>query len=176
MLNYLTAFAGLVAESMTRGPGWQFLDIGRRIERAQGQLRLIEKLLVPVYPRLAPLLESILDIMDSSMTYRYRYLMNFEIGPVLDLLMVDQTNPRATAFQFAQLDDHLRLLIGIDRTGLALQRKHIQECRGLLRLADIDDITIIRSTAEATEHATRKAANGDGGPTAIESRPNCHDS
>lgn len=156
MLNYLTAFAGLVAESMTRGPGWQFLDIGRRIERSQGQLRLIEKLLVPVYPRLSPILESMLDIMDSSMTYRYRYLMNFEIGPVLDLLMVDQTNPRATAFQFAQLDDHLRLLIGIDRSGLALQRKHIQECRALLRLADIDDIAIVRPFGETIGSELRK--------------------
>src|SRR5579862_4925462 len=30
----LSAFGGLVMESMTRGDGWRFLDIGRRLERA----------------------------------------------------------------------------------------------------------------------------------------------
>ena len=30
----LSAFSGLVMESMTRGHGWRFLDIGRRLERA----------------------------------------------------------------------------------------------------------------------------------------------
>ena len=31
----LSAFAGMGTESMTRGPGWRFLDMGRRLERAQ---------------------------------------------------------------------------------------------------------------------------------------------
>ena len=30
----LAAFGGLVAESMTRGQGWRFLDMGRRLERS----------------------------------------------------------------------------------------------------------------------------------------------
>ena len=30
----LSAFSGLVMESMTRGHGWRFLDLGRRLERA----------------------------------------------------------------------------------------------------------------------------------------------
>ena len=80
-----------------------FLDMGRRIERIQHQLRLINQLLVPVYPRLTPLLEAMLDIMDSSITYRYRYLMNVEIGPVLDLLLQDQSNPRSMVFQLLQV-------------------------------------------------------------------------
>ena len=34
MIVNLSAFSGLGMESMTRGPGWRFLDMGRRIERA----------------------------------------------------------------------------------------------------------------------------------------------
>ena len=30
----LSAFAGLLMENTTRGYGWHFLDIGRRLERA----------------------------------------------------------------------------------------------------------------------------------------------
>ena len=33
MIN-LAAFGGLVADSMTRGQGWRFLDMGRKLERA----------------------------------------------------------------------------------------------------------------------------------------------
>lgn len=145
-LDSLTAFAGLVAESMTRGPGWLFLDIGRRIERIQHQLRLVDQLLVPAYPRLTPLLEAMLDIMDSSITYRYRYLMNIEISPVLDLLLLDQTNPRSMVFQLSQLDEHLKALLEVDDEGIPDLRNSIQECFELLILADISDVTVIHST------------------------------
>ena len=87
IIGLLSAFSGLASESMTRGPGWHFLDLGRRIDRAQNLLRLIEQLLVPVNKNSRQMLESMLDICDSSMTYRYRYLMSYEIGPVLDLLV-----------------------------------------------------------------------------------------
>ena len=33
ILNF-SAFSGVAIENMTRGPGWQFLELGRRIERA----------------------------------------------------------------------------------------------------------------------------------------------
>ena len=38
----LAALAGLVMESMVRGPGWRFLDLGRRLERAVLLLGVIE--------------------------------------------------------------------------------------------------------------------------------------
>jgi len=142
-LDHFTGFAGLVAENMTRGPGWQFLDMGRRIERATNQLRLIESWVVPDYSRQASLMELLLDIMDSSMTYRYRYLSSIEPGPLVDLLIVDQSNPRAAAFQFAQLDEHVKSLAILDPKGLGIQRQQIQNCRATLRLADVDAIVMI---------------------------------
>lgn len=138
MIGLLSAFAGLASESMTRGPGWHFLDLGRRIERAQSLLRLIDHLLVPVNKYSRQMLESMLDICDSSMTYRYRYLMSFEIGPVLDLLVVDQTNPRGLAFQFMQIVSHLDTLNVGDKTELMRQRKRMTDCRASLRLFDPD--------------------------------------
>jgi len=146
MIGLLSAFAGLASESMTRGPGWLFMDLGRRIERAQCLLRLLDRLLVPVElvpvqsnPR--PILESILDICDSAMTYRYRYLMSYEIGPVLDLLVADQTNPRGLAFQFMKIVNHLDELNIGDKSELSEQRKRISELRGTLRLLDSESIS-----------------------------------
>ena len=33
VFNLLSALSGLMTESMTRGPGWRFVDMGRRLER-----------------------------------------------------------------------------------------------------------------------------------------------
>ena len=95
LLTWLSAFSGLCNDSMTRGPGWRFLDIGRRIERALQTLRVIRGLLVEAQADVLPLLEAMLEIADSSMTYRYRYLTTLQLAPVLDLVLVDETNPRA---------------------------------------------------------------------------------
>ena len=140
IIGLLSAFSGLASESMTRGPGWLFLDLGRRIERAHCLLRLLDRTLVPVQANHRPILESLLDICDCSMTYRYRYLMSFETGPVLDLLVADQTNPRGLSFQFMKIANHLDALNIGDKTELAVQRKRLSEIRGSLRLFDSDAI------------------------------------
>ncbi len=160
ILDHFTGFAGLVAENMTRGPGWQFLDMGRRIERATNQLRLIESWVVPEYSRQASLLESLLEIMDSSMTYRYRYLSSIEPGPLVDLLLVDQSNPRAAAFQFAQLDEHIKSLTALDPAGLGFQRQQIQNCRATLRLLDVDGVVMIDHESGKMLNASQDLAAG----------------
>ena len=103
MLSLLAAFSGLGTESMTRGPGWRFLDMGRRLERAQHTLRLLRRTLVVGTGDLIPLLEALLEVADSSMTYRYRYLTTLQLAPVLDLLLADETNPRSVGFQLSAL-------------------------------------------------------------------------
>jgi len=140
IIGLLSAFSGLASESMTRGPGWLFLDLGRRIERAHCLLRLLDRTLVPMQANHRPILESLLDICDCSMTYRYRYLMSYETGPVLDLLVADQTNPRGLSFQFMKIVNHLDALNIGDKTELAVQRKRLSEVRGNLRLFDSDAI------------------------------------
>jgi uncharacterized alpha-E superfamily protein len=55
----------------------------------------------------AGVLEAVLDIADSSITYRSRYLTSVLPELVLDLLLVDEVNPRSIAFQLAQLMEHV---------------------------------------------------------------------
>jgi uncharacterized alpha-E superfamily protein len=92
-------------ENMTRGHGWVFLDLGRRIERGIAVARLLEAILRGSGPR-ELLLEPLLEITDSDMTYRWRYFAEARIAAVLDLLLLDPTNPRAVAFQLAVLERH----------------------------------------------------------------------
>ncbi len=106
----LSAFAGLLAENPTRGHGWRFLDLGRRMERA---MQMIELLRVGV--ALAPFpddacLEVLLQVADSATTYRSRYLTAIRTRFVLELLLADEANPRSVAFQIAALHDRVAQL------------------------------------------------------------------
>ncbi|MCC6918801.1 MAG: circularly permuted type 2 ATP-grasp protein [Alphaproteobacteria bacterium] len=110
LIRTMAAFAGLANENMTRGPGWMFLDIGRRMERAVNTTWLIEAMIAegdsPDERARADALALTLDIADSFMTYRARYMGVFEAAPVIDLLVLDETNPRSIAHQIATLKRH----------------------------------------------------------------------
>jgi uncharacterized alpha-E superfamily protein len=55
-------------------------------------------------------LRLLLELGDSFMTYRSRYLMTPMVTPVLDLLLLDESNPRSVAYQLRELDTHLAVL------------------------------------------------------------------
>ena len=104
------AFMGLVMDSMTRGQSWRFLDMGHRIERALALSKLIQATLIDVAPEDSSLLDAVLEVADSSLTYRRRYVTHFEVAAVVDLLVADETNPRAVAFQISAIEEHLSAL------------------------------------------------------------------
>ena len=101
----LAAFTGMEMENMTRGHGWRFLDLGRRIERAQNLLSLLKACVHPP-PRNDAVLGPLLEICDSSMTYRRRYHARPQLAPVLDVLLADDSNPRSLVWQLYQLHRH----------------------------------------------------------------------
>ena len=102
-LELLSAFSGLVRENITRGPGWHFLNLGRRLERAMYSVRQLRELSAPLDEESWPLLEYLLEVADSSMTYRSRYFTTLQPVAVLDLLMSDETNPRSLTFQMTHM-------------------------------------------------------------------------
>lgn len=110
LLLNLSSFTGLVLESMTRTEGWRFLELGRRIERGVQTIRLLHIGLLGTKAKDHASLEAILETADSLMTYRSRYLAQMRLGPVLDLLLTDETNPRSVAYQLAMIEDHMHAL------------------------------------------------------------------
>jgi uncharacterized alpha-E superfamily protein len=48
----------------------------------------------------------VLEIFDSLMTYRRRYFAGVQLPSVLELLMLDEGNPRSLAFQLKALREH----------------------------------------------------------------------
>jgi uncharacterized circularly permuted ATP-grasp superfamily protein/uncharacterized alpha-E superfamily protein len=109
-IGSLAALRGIELENMTRGPGWRFLNIGRRIERSIHLVKLFRAIIVPLHAETWPALEMLLEVADSSMTYRSRYFTTLQAAPALDLLMNDESNPRSLAFQMKDLTEHCRSL------------------------------------------------------------------
>jgi uncharacterized alpha-E superfamily protein len=96
-----------VMEGMTRGDGWRFLDIGRRLERALQMTELLRASVPPGEGASGGALEAVLEIADSAITYRSPYLTSLQTDLMLDLLLVDEANPRSIAFQLARLREHV---------------------------------------------------------------------
>ena len=67
--------------------------MGRRVERSIQLVNLFRTIIVPLTPQTWPMLEMLLEVADSSMTYRSRYFTALQAAPVLDLLMNDELNP-----------------------------------------------------------------------------------
>lgn len=144
----LAAFNGLMHENMTRNFGWRFMDLGRRMERAHQMAELLRRLLVVAgdetgeTDRLAFLLETA----DSFMTYRARYRFAPTFPLVLDLLLVDETNPRGIAFQLVEIADHIAELpkASLDAVRTPEQRLAL-DLLTQVRLADIEALRVIGS-------------------------------
>ncbi len=101
IIRACTGFAGLAAENMVRGGAWMFLDLGRRIERAQATAANLGHALAEPPSRLEAGLRLGLELCDSLLTYRARYLGVVQPAPVLDLVLADPGNPRALGYQLA---------------------------------------------------------------------------
>ena len=131
-LKSLAAFSGLSQENMVRGPGWRFLDIGRRIERGVATCRFARHFADAAVP--GDGLDALLDLTDSQITYRSRYLLGASLQPVLDLVMLDPYNPRSAAFQIERLDAEIAALPSLNDDGMLetprrLALKLAAECR-----------------------------------------------
>jgi uncharacterized circularly permuted ATP-grasp superfamily protein/uncharacterized alpha-E superfamily protein len=110
-IRALNAFSGTEAENMTRNDAWRFLEMGRRIERAGHLVALTRELaLGGADPEGDGSLRLLLELGDSFMTYRSRYVMTPLLVPALDLLLLDETNPRGLAFQLRELEGHVAAL------------------------------------------------------------------
>jgi uncharacterized circularly permuted ATP-grasp superfamily protein/uncharacterized alpha-E superfamily protein len=137
----LAGFSGLGMESMTRGQGWRFLDIGRRVERSIQTVNLLRGARLESGEEEGPVLEAVLEIADSSMTYRSRYLSSLQVVPVLDLLLMDETNPRSVAFQFAALQEHMEALPRDPSPAvLAAEQRVVLSVLARLRLVDLEKL------------------------------------
>lgn len=122
MLPACTALAGYAFDDMTRDEVWQFLLLGRQIERLAFLASTVRQMLARPAPTRDTALGGLLEVGNSIITYRARYQRQPELLPVIDLLVFDESNPHAVCFQ----------LVGLERALEALTTKvHFQPANDL---------------------------------------------
>jgi len=136
-LELLSAFSGMERENVNRGSGWLFLSLGRRLERAIYLTHELRHLTKPLAVENWAYLERLLEVADSTVTYRTRYYTNLQPLAVLDILMADENNPRSLDFQL----DHLADLYAKLPRNLPADLQAIRDALSSLRRIDLQAMT-----------------------------------
>lgn len=139
----LMAFNGLIADNLVREPGWVMLDIGRRLERALASLALWRATLVPRHPKgvAQQVMEKVLAVCESLLTYRRRYRSFMHLPTVLELLLLDKAHPRGLAFQLHQLKNDIEVLPrSTPGYRLATDQRILLEAETRLFLSDVTQL------------------------------------
>lgn len=150
LVTALMAFAGLIQESMIRGFGWHFMDMGRRLERCYLISTAIRSLIVPAIPDTdqTKLCEALLLSQEALISYRRRYRARVGVQASLDLVMLDNTNPRSLMYQIERLGEHIRALPQAETPmhELPSDQRQLLECEASLKLSSLADLSAV------TEH------------------------
>jgi uncharacterized circularly permuted ATP-grasp superfamily protein/uncharacterized alpha-E superfamily protein len=136
----LAAFHGLARENMTRAQAWRFLDMGLRIERAVYLCTLLDATLHSPDAENPSVLEAVLEVADSSITFRSRYNLLPHVPAVFDLVLLDDKNPRSVLFQIAQLGQHFEHLPRERETAPGSGRSILRECLDRLNRLDAREL------------------------------------
>jgi len=156
VMRNLLALAGIASESMVRDPGWRFMDAGRRVERAALLATLLDATLVPVRTTASDsmLLESVLISVESIITYRRRYRSQAQLATVLDLMLVDPTNPRSLAFQIDRLGADVAEFPRDARPRLSEEEQLVLQLSTRLRVIDTEQLSSVNSDGRREELAS----------------------
>ena len=150
LITLLSALDGLIGENMTRTPAWRFLDLGRRIERSVHMVSLVRAVPAKMTSEESRILEAMLEVADSFMTYRGRYLASVNRAAALDLMLTDGTNPRSLLFQLNAIADHVAFLPRDDSKPLGTHEERIASSLAHgAQMLDVEDLAAIESTDRA---------------------------
>jgi uncharacterized circularly permuted ATP-grasp superfamily protein/uncharacterized alpha-E superfamily protein len=148
ILDGIAAFDGLARENMTRAQAWRFIDMGLRIERAVYLCTLLNAVLDAPDAHNHSLLEAVLEVADSSITYRSRYNLLPQLAAVADLILLDDKNPRAVLFQIAQLVQHFERL---PQERNSAGREILNNCRARLENGDTRELASFHESLSASK-------------------------
>ena len=110
LIQVSSSLTGFTMDNMTRDTVWRVLRVGRRIERLHFFAGAVSAFLRTVPKRNGRHLEWLLELTDSIITYRSRYARTPELMSVIDLVVLDESNPHSVIFQVNALERYLNLL------------------------------------------------------------------
>ena len=147
-----TAIYGLNNETMSRTQTLRMMDLGQHLERALQTSALLQTVFVPPQPALptsAALMEAVLRMADTLMTYRRRYRSELHPLAIIDLLLLDDSTPRSVGYQCARIQRQCAKLPQLTAsTMLSPEQRIALELVSLLQLVDP------QSLFDSEQHAT----------------------
>lgn len=155
LVTALMAFSGLTQESMIRGVGWRFMEIGRRLERGTQVVMLLRSLLVPNLNESdqATIIQVTLLVLEVLITYRRRYRARMDMTHTLELTLLDTSNPRSLLYQFDQLQNLIDKLpeVGVSSRELQSEQRALLEATSTLRLSRLVDLAATNEKSNKRE-------------------------
>lgn len=94
----LGAITGAQTDNMTRDDGWRLLSIGRQIDRLDFLGSVLRFAFEDGAVQQQDGFELVLDLFDSTITFRSRFQRCFDVAPLLALLVLDTENPHSLAW------------------------------------------------------------------------------
>ena len=147
------AGVGLEHENVTHTDVWLFAMLGRRIERAHHISATVNTFMATDRDN-KRVLESLLRLFDSVMTYRSRYRSGLDNRLVLQLLLLDEVNPRSLAYQFKSIQELIDQIPG-RRTHGNLDPMNRLAVAGLSRVRLADPHTLLSESNDARQNLNR---------------------
>ncbi|HET8869162.1 MAG TPA: alpha-E domain-containing protein, partial [Aquabacterium sp.] len=95
------------SDRMTRDAGWRLLTVGRLIERLVGHAVILQAFFQHQALGHADGFDRLLELFDSTITFRARFQRRLETPAVQALLVMDESNPRALACVLRRLRTEL---------------------------------------------------------------------
>lgn len=144
LVTSLAGLAGLMQESMIRGMGWRFMELGKRIERSMQSINMVKSLMTPVptQSEQAILLTALLTSNEALITYRRRGRERRGIELGLELVLLDDSNPRSLIFQLDLLQRHLAKLPknSKDKSEFSEEARALLEASTALKLSRMSEL------------------------------------
>jgi uncharacterized circularly permuted ATP-grasp superfamily protein/uncharacterized alpha-E superfamily protein len=106
----LSAITGAQVDHMTRDDGWRLLTIGRQLERLGTLSRALQVMFDTGAAGRDNGFDLVLQLFDSTITYRALYQRRLEPVPLIDLLVQEQANPRSLRGVARRLGEQLERL------------------------------------------------------------------
>ena len=109
--GYLAAITGAQTDRMMRDDGWRLLSLGRHIER----LAMLSGALAKGFETKAVFdssgFSAIVALFDSTITFHAQYQQRRDVPALLDLLVLDQDNPRSLGWVLNSLKNRIAKLV-----------------------------------------------------------------
>ncbi|HEY2609128.1 circularly permuted type 2 ATP-grasp protein [Paraburkholderia sp. RL18-103-BIB-C] len=139
----LSAISGAQGDRMTRDEAWRLLFVGRHIERVSAMTSFLRVIADNGQLATPAGFDLLLQLFDSTLTYRSLYPGRFEVPALLDLLVIEPTNPRGIYGVYERLRnklDEIAVAAGsVRHRPFAELMPHANALPSLAALCEVDD-------------------------------------